>query len=101
MNLGVFYTVDPRVFILKETLKIKQDVASKSNLIGNLPLKDKPTPPILLFVLHFDDNKTYDFTKDDPQKLNRRSIIDQNKKLIIYSDLKDMNTLYFNTLISV
>jgi hypothetical protein len=47
-------------------------------------LKVKPTSPILLFVLHFDDSKTYDFVKDDPQKLNGLNIIDQDKRLIVY-----------------
>jgi len=37
MQLDLFHTIDSRVFILKGTVKIKQDVASKSNLIGNVP----------------------------------------------------------------
>jgi hypothetical protein len=39
MELGLFYTVDPRVLILKGTIKIKQDVSTKSTYIGNVPLK--------------------------------------------------------------
>jgi hypothetical protein len=38
--------------ILKGTTKIKQDVDVdlKSNCIGNVPLKNKPTSRILLFI---------------------------------------------------
>src|SRR5258708_7330828 len=50
MDLNLYYTVDPRVLILKGTVKIKQYVATKSNCIGNVPLKQKPTCPILLFI---------------------------------------------------
>jgi hypothetical protein len=46
MDLNLFYTVDPKVFILKGTANIKQDVGLKSNWIGNIPLKDKPICPI-------------------------------------------------------
>jgi hypothetical protein len=69
MDLGLFYTIDPRVFIVKGTVKIKQDVSIKSTWIANVPLKEKPTSPILLFVWYFDDIKTYDFLKDDPKNL--------------------------------
>jgi hypothetical protein len=51
MDLNLYHTVDSRVFLLKGTVKIKQDVSSKSNLIGNVPLKDKPTFPILFYML--------------------------------------------------
>jgi hypothetical protein len=101
MDLNLFNTVDPRVFILKGTVNINQDVGPKSNWIGNVPLKDKPTCPIGLLVWHFEDNKTYDFIQDDPQILSRRSIIDQNKRLIVYGNLKGGSTLYFNSLISI
>jgi hypothetical protein len=101
MELNLFNTVDSRVFILKGNVKIKQDVGLKSSWIGNVPLKDEPTSPIFLLVWHFDDNKTYDFLKDDPQKLSRTSIIDQDKRLIVYGDLKVGNSLYFNALIGV
>jgi len=37
MDLNLYHTINPRIFILKGTVKIKQDVASKSNLIGNVP----------------------------------------------------------------
>ncbi len=101
MQLDLFHTIDSRVFILKGTVKIKQDVSSKSNWIGNVPLIEKPTSPIVLFVWHFEDNKTYDFLLDDPQTLSRRSIIDQNNKLIVYGNLKGSSTLYFNNLIYI
>jgi len=101
MDLNLFNTVDSRVFILKGTVKIKQDVSPKSNWVGNMPLKDNPTSPIVLFVWHFEDNKTYDFVQDDPQTLSRRSIIDQGKRLIVYGNLKGGSTLYFNNFISV
>jgi hypothetical protein len=101
MDLNLYQTVDPRIFILKGTVKIKQDVSPKSNWLGNVPLKDKPMSPIVLFVWHFEDNKTYDFLQDDPQTLNRRGIIDQDNKLIVYGNLKGLSTLYFNALISV
>jgi hypothetical protein len=54
----------------KLKLKIKQDVSSKSNWLGNVPLIEKPTSPIVLFVWHLEDNKTYDFLQDDPQTLS-------------------------------
>jgi hypothetical protein len=101
MQLDLFHTIDSRVFILKGTVKIKQDVSSRSNWIGNVPLKENLTSPIVLFVWHFEDNKTYDFVKDDAQKLNRVSIIDQDKRLIVYGNLKGSSTLYFNALISI
>jgi hypothetical protein len=101
MKLDLFHTIDSRVFILKGTVKIKQDVSSKSNWIGNVPLKENPTSPIVLFVWHLEDNKTYDFVRDDAQKLNRPSIIDQDKRLIVYGNLKGLSTLYFNALISI
>jgi hypothetical protein len=91
----LFYTVDPRVFILKGTVKIKQNVVSKSTWIGNVSLKDKPTSPIFLFPWHIDDHETYDFLIDNSQKINRDCIIDQNKRLIVYGDLRDRNTLFF------
>ncbi len=65
-----------------------------------MPLKEKSTRPMLLFVWHIDDCKTYDFLKDDPQKLNRHGIID-DKRLIIYGSLKVGNTLYFNQVVCV
>jgi hypothetical protein len=40
MQLGLFHTIDSRVFILKGTVKIKQDVSSKSNWLGNVSLKE-------------------------------------------------------------
>jgi hypothetical protein len=101
MQLNLFHTIDSRVFILKGTVKIIQDVSSKSNWLGNVPLIEKPTSPIVLFVWHFEDNKTYDFVRDDAQKLNRPSIIDQEKRLIVYGNLKGLSTLYFNALISI
>jgi hypothetical protein len=101
MDLNLFNTVDHRIFILKGTVNIKQDVGPKTNWIGNVPLIDKPTCPIVLFVWHFEDNKTYDFVQDDPQVKMIRSIIDQDKRLIIYGNLKGGSTLYFNALISV
>jgi hypothetical protein len=101
MVLNLFNTVDPRVFILKGTVNIKQDVAQKSNWIGNIPLKDKPTCPIVLLVWHFEDDKTYDFIQDDPQILNRRRIKGQNKRIIVYGNLKGGSTLFFNPLLSV
>jgi hypothetical protein len=64
-------------------------------------LIEKPTSPILLFVWHLEDNKTYDFLQDDPQILSRRSIIDQDNKLIVYGNLKGLSTLYFNYLICI
>jgi hypothetical protein len=67
-------------------------------LIGNVPLKDKPTSPILLFIWLFDDYKTYDFLKDSAEKLNRLSIIDQDKRLIVNGNLKGGSTLFLNTL---
>jgi hypothetical protein len=54
---------------------------------------------IIVFAWHFDDNKTYDFVNDKPQTLSRRSINDQDNRLIVYSDLKGGSTLYFNSLI--
>ena len=60
MQLDLIHTIDSRVFILKGTVKIKQDVSSKSNWIGNVPLIEKSTSPIVLFVWHLEDNKTYD-----------------------------------------
>jgi hypothetical protein len=101
MELNLFSTVDPRVFILKGTVNIKQDVGLKSNWIGIIPLKDKPICPIIVFAWNFEDNKTYDFLKDNPQKFNRNNIIDQDKRLIVYGDLKGGSTLYFNSLISI
>ena len=101
MELNLFNTVDHRIFILKGTVKIKQDVGFKTSWVGNVPLKDKPTCPIVLFLWHFENNKTYDFVQDDPQTLNRRSIIDQDKRLIVYGNLKGGSTLYLNALISV
>ena len=101
MELNLFSTVDPRVFILKGTVNIKQDVGLKSNWIGNIPLKDKPICPIIVFAWHFEDNKTYDFLIDNPQKFTRNNVIDQDKRLIVYGDLKGGNTLYFNSLISI
>jgi hypothetical protein len=101
MELNLFNTVDPRVFILKGTVNIKQDVGPKSNWIGNIPSKDKPICPIIVFAWHFEDNKTYDFLIDNPQKFNRNNIIDQDKRLIVYGDLKGGSTLYFNSLISI
>jgi hypothetical protein len=101
MDLNLFNTVDPRVFILKGTVNIKQDISLKTNWIGNVPLKDKPTCPIVLFLWHFEDNKTYDFVQVDPQTLSRRSIIDQDKRLLVYGNLKGGSSLYFSTLISV
>jgi hypothetical protein len=101
MDLNLFNTVDPRVFILKGIVNIKQDVGPKSNWIGNVPLKEKPTSPIVLFLWHFEDNKTYDFVQHDPQTHSRRSIIDQDKRLLVYGNLKGGSTLYFDALISV
>jgi len=101
MDLNLFNTVDHRIFILKGTVNIKQDVGPKTNWIGNVPLIDKPTCPIVLFVWHFEDNKTYDFVQYAPQTLTRQSIIDQDKRLIVYGNLKGGSTLYFNALISV
>ncbi len=97
MDLKLYHTVDPRVFLLKGTVKIKQDVVTKPTLIGNVSFKDKSTSPIL-FVWHLDDIKTYDFVNDDPQKLNRHTIIDQDKRLTVYGSLKGGSTLFFNTL---
>ena len=94
MQLNLFYSTDSRVLILKGAVKIKQDVGSKSNWIGNVPLIEKPTPPIALSVWHLEDNKTYDFVRDDPQKLNRPSIIDQEKRLIVYGNLNGLSTLF-------
>jgi hypothetical protein len=51
VDLNLYHAVDSRVFLLKGTVKIKQDVSSKSNLIGIVPLKDKPTFPILFYML--------------------------------------------------
>jgi hypothetical protein len=101
MDLNLFNTVDHRIFILKGTVNIKQDVGPKTNWIGNVPLIDKPTCPIVLFVWHFEDNKTYDLVQYAPQTLTRQSIIDQDKRLIVYGNLKGGSTLYFNALISV
>src|SRR5882724_11456213 len=101
MDLGLFYTVDPRVLIVKGTVKIKQDVITKSTWIGNIPLKDKPTFPILLYGWQIDDHKTYDFLVDNLQKISRHCIIDHDKRLIVYGDLREGNTLYFNGLISI
>jgi hypothetical protein len=101
MELNLFNTVDPRVFILKGTVNIKQDVGPKSNWIGIIPLKDKPICPIIVFAWNFEDNKTYDFLIDNPQKFTRNNVIDQDKRLIVYGDLKGGSTLYFNSLISV
>ncbi len=81
MDINLFNTVNPRIFILKGTVKIKQDVSPKTNWVGNVPLKNKPTFPIVIFVWHFEDNKTYDFVKGDAHKLSRTSIIDQDKRL--------------------
>ena len=39
--------------------------------------------------------------RDDPQKLNRLSIIDKEKRLIVYCNLKGLSTLYFNSLICI
>ncbi len=77
--MNLFNTVDFTVLILKGNVQIKQDVGPKANWVGNVPLKDKLTSPIVLFVWHFEDNKTYDFVQDGPQTLNRRSIINQDK----------------------
>ncbi len=63
-----------------------------------MPLKEKPTCPILLFLWHFDDRKTYDFLKYDPKKLNMHGIID-DKRLIVYGSLKAGNTILFNHVI--
>ena len=41
MDLNLYHTVDPRVFILKGTVKIKQDVDTKSTLIGNFERKNQ------------------------------------------------------------
>jgi hypothetical protein len=101
MDLNLFNTVNPRIFILKGTVKIKRDVSLKTNWIGNVPLKDKPTCPIVLFLWHLEDNKTYDFLQDDPQTISRRSIIDQDNKLNVYGNLKGLSTLYFNNLICI
>ena len=60
MELNLFHTIDPRVFILNGTVKIKQDVGSKLNLIGNVTLIEKPTSPIILLIWHLEDNKTHD-----------------------------------------
>src|SRR5882724_6948518 len=86
---------------LKLFVKIKQDVSTKSTWIGNIPLKDKSTCPILLYGWQIDDHKTYDFLVDYPQKISRHCIIDNDKRLIVYGDLREGNTLYFNGLISV
>jgi hypothetical protein len=43
MQLDLFNTFNPRIFILKGTVKIKQDVVTKSNWLGNVPLIEKPT----------------------------------------------------------
>jgi hypothetical protein len=101
MDLNLYKTVDSRVFILKGTVKIKQDVGSKSNWLGNVPFKENPMSPIVLLVWHLEDNKTYNFVQTEPQTLSRKGIIDQNNKLIVYGDLKGGSTLYFNALISV
>jgi hypothetical protein len=101
LQLNLIHTIDSRIFILKGTVKIKQDVSSKSNWIGNVPLIEKSTSPIVLFVWHFEDNKTYDFLQDDPKTLSRRSIIDQDNKLTVYGNLKGSSTLYFNILICI
>ncbi len=37
MDLNFYHIVDPRIFKMKGTVKIKHYVASKSNLIGNVP----------------------------------------------------------------
>jgi hypothetical protein len=50
MQLDLLHTIDSRVFILKGNVKIKQDVSSKSNWLGNFTLIEKPTFPIVLFV---------------------------------------------------
>jgi hypothetical protein len=84
MQLDLFHTINSRVFILKGTVKIKRDVVTKSNWLGNVPLIEKPTSPKVLFVWHLEYNKTYDFSQDDPQTLSRRSIIDQDNKLIVW-----------------
>jgi N-acetyl-anhydromuramyl-L-alanine amidase AmpD len=97
----LFNTVNPRIFILKGAVNIKQDVSLKTNWIGNVPLKDKPTSPIVIFLWHLEDNKTYDFLQDDLQKVSRHCIIDQDNKLIVYGNLKGLSTLYFNNLISI
>jgi hypothetical protein len=101
MDLNLFHTVDPKVFILKGTVKIKQDVGPKSNWIGNVPFTDKPFAPLFLFAWHFEDNKSYDFVRDSASPLSRPSIIDHDNRLIVYGDFKARNTLYFNGLVSV
>jgi hypothetical protein len=83
MDLNLFQTVDSRVFLIKRTVKIKKNVSSKSTWIGNVSIKDKPTCPILLFVQHIDNHKTYDFLKHNTQKINRHNIIDQDKRLFM------------------
>jgi hypothetical protein len=42
-----------------------------------------------------------DFTQTRPEKYTRGAIIDQDKRLVVYGDLKAGNTLYFNGLVSV
>lgn len=100
MDLRIFNSIHPNIFLLKGTVKIKKDV-SGPNVVGIVPINDKLIYDILFYVIHKEDEKSYDFVSESPKKNIRNCMIDQDKRLIVYEDLKGGNTLYFNTIISV
>jgi hypothetical protein len=50
---------------------------------------------------HIPDNLKLDFSQTSPEKYIRNVIVDKDKRLIVYGDLKAGYTLLFNLLISV
>ena len=100
INLNIFYTIDPKIFTIKGTVKIKQNVATKHTWIGNVQV-NKIDIMVFLSCWHLPDNLKLDFTQTSPEKYIKNAIIDLDKRLIVYGDLKAVNTLHFNALISV
>ena len=99
INLNIFYTIDPKIFTIKGTVKIKQNVVTTKTWVGIVQVNN--IVMVFSYCWHLPDNLKLDFTQTSPDKYIRNAIIDQDKRLIVYGDLKAMNTLHFNALISV
>jgi hypothetical protein len=101
MNLHLFRIIDPKILIIKGTVKIKQNVATKHTLIGSVLFNHVDVmASMLVNCWHLSNPLKLDFTLTSPFKYIRNAIIDQDKRLIIHGDSKAGNTLHFNTLMS-